>query len=71
MILLFPLRWPQKARRKDRRYWTAVWSCVRRLKNTFSRTSPDSELYRVNHRETDTVEISDELAEVIALDWNL
>ena len=36
------------------------------IENTFSRTSPDSELYRVNHRETDTVKISDELAEVIA-----
>ena len=35
------------------------------IENTFSRTDPDSELYRVNHREADTVQISDDLAEVI------
>lgn len=33
----------------------------------FSRTDEDSELYKLNHRSTDRVEVSDELAELIAL----
>ncbi|HCT91477.1 MAG TPA: FAD:protein FMN transferase [Lachnospiraceae bacterium] len=35
------------------------------LERTFSRTREDSELYAVNHRSTDTVEVSDELAKLI------
>ena len=37
----------------------------REMETIFSRTDPDSELYRVNHRESDSVEISEELAEVV------
>lgn len=35
------------------------------IENTFSRTDEDSELYAVNHRDTDRVEVSDMLADVI------
>lgn len=35
------------------------------LEDTFSRTKKDSELYKVNHRQSSQVEISDDLAKVI------
>lgn len=43
------------------------FSLCNELEHTFSRTLEDSELYQVNHRTSNEVEISDHLAEVIAL----
>lgn len=43
------------------------FSLCNELEHTFSRTLEDSELYQVNHRTSDEVEISDHLASVIAL----
>lgn len=42
-------------------------SICQELENTFSKTKEESELYRVNHRTKNQLEISDDLAYVIAL----
>ncbi|MDD3339988.1 MAG: FAD:protein FMN transferase [Lachnospiraceae bacterium] len=41
------------------------FSLCAELEKTFSRTLETSELYKVNHRSSDTVEVSDDLAKVI------
>ncbi len=43
------------------------FSLCNELEYSFSRTLEDSELYRVNHRTSNTVEISEHLAQVISL----
>ena len=37
----------------------------RGIEETFSRTDPDSELYAVNHRDSDTAAVSDEIAQLV------
>ena len=44
----------------------AVMARCAELENVFSPTDPKSELYKVNHRTSDTVEISEELAACLA-----
>lgn len=43
------------------------FSLCDKMERTFSRTREDSELYQVNHRTADQVEVSDELAAVVEL----
>lgn len=46
---------------------TKCFSLCADYEKIFSRTDEDSELYKLNHRNTDSVKVSDELAELIAL----
>lgn len=50
---------------KDEAVFERCFAICEELERTFSRTREDSELYAVNHRSSDTVEVSEELAEVI------
>lgn len=43
------------------------FSICKEMEDTFSATNPDSELYQVNHRDTNQLEISDDLAEAITV----
>ncbi len=50
---------------KDEKVFEGCFAICEELERTFSRTREDSELYAVNHRSSDTVEVSEELSELI------
>ncbi len=50
---------------KDETVFDGCFAICEELERIFSRTREDSELYAVNHRTSDTVEVSDELAKLI------